>query len=73
MFVVAMGKSGFRWSQQRLVSNSDAVIKSVEISPGMGVNAGHQCGFCYPNNNLNTQLIPIVDLWADPHCNNNLR
>ena len=53
MFVVAMGKSGLR---------SDAVTKSVKISPGIGVNAGHQCGLCYPNKNPNTQLIPIVDL-----------
>ena len=64
MFVVAMGKSGLR---------SDAVTKSVKISPGIGVIAGHQCGLCYPNKNPNTQLISIVDLWADPHCDNNLR
>ena len=60
MLVVAMGTSGFIWYQQRLVSNSDN-----------GVYAGHQCSLCYQTKNPNTQLIPIVDLWTDPHCNNN--
>lgn len=57
-----MGTSGFIWCQQWLVSNSDAVIKSVKISPGMGMFAGLHCSLCYPNKNLNyTRNFLIVD------------
>ena len=50
------------WCQQWLVSNSDTVIKSVKISPGMGMYAGLHCSLCYPNKNLNyTRNFLIVD------------
>lgn len=47
--VSAVGTSGFIWCQERLVSSSDAVIKTVKISPGMVVYTGHQCSLCYEN------------------------
>lgn len=38
--MVGLMGTSFIWCQQRFVSNPDAVIKAVKISPEMGVYAG---------------------------------
>lgn len=49
-----------RWNEDvmptKVVSNSDAVIKSVKISAGMWLYAGNQCSLCYPQKTLTHNL-----------------
>ena len=49
------------------------LCKSAIILPYLKVNAGHVYSlYTIQTKTQTTKVIPIADLWADPHCNDNL-